>query len=144
MAQYLCPNCGDGGELATIEKIYAHAHLNKVTEEEGLDQTGETDVDWDSSETVGIYCGSCGWDRFTLDGEHITAHLQLEETEEEEEEEEPAHELLYEDDEDEPVNTVDDEHLIQCCPMCGSEEDWEYVEVTDVAKCDCGAEFKAA
>lgn len=60
----VCPNCASS-ELATIEQLTGYAGVQITTNERGnilRDWDGETEVDWDASQTVGIMCRACGWE----------------------------------------------------------------------------------
>lgn len=56
-----CPKCGDAEELGTIERLHGVAGCSQITAEDGPDWAGRTDLDWDSSKTVGVAC-RCGWE----------------------------------------------------------------------------------
>jgi hypothetical protein len=62
-----CPQCG-GADLATIERLTAtcQGHATLTIEADGelrpeFHPGGWTDVNWDSSTTVGLECRSCQW-----------------------------------------------------------------------------------
>lgn len=62
----LCPNCGRGTNLGTIEKITGIALLNRVERQSDGETVSEFDdetkMDWDSSVTVGVTCRDCWWE----------------------------------------------------------------------------------
>jgi hypothetical protein len=74
----VCPECGDDGNLATIERLYGDALVNSVylfaDGSPDVDFFGETKMCWDSSITVGVRCRGCYWD---YEGEDW--HQQLDE-----------------------------------------------------------------
>lgn len=62
-----CPLCGNE-RLDTIERITGYASTSGITrleadggQEVDIAWAGDTDVDWNSSTTVGVRCGSCDW-----------------------------------------------------------------------------------
>ena len=60
--ELVCPKCGTT-ELATTEKLLGRAGASMYRLPNGeleIDHDGYTNVNWDSSETVGIECCSCG------------------------------------------------------------------------------------
>jgi hypothetical protein len=54
----VCPACGEGDGLATVEELVGTAHVTFYGDD--LVWDGWTDVDWNSSTTVGLCC-DCGW-----------------------------------------------------------------------------------
>lgn len=60
MSALACPTCGETESLATTERLYGAALCNEITAE-GPEYEGYTEMDWDSSTTVGVECGGCGW-----------------------------------------------------------------------------------
>ena len=60
-----CPECGDT-YLATIEKLTGYSILTEVTADD-LTYEGTTEMDWDSTTTVGVRCMACWW---TANGTH--------------------------------------------------------------------------
>lgn len=63
MAALTCPACGVAN-LGTIEQVkgVAQATIDIVDGKIELDHGGHTDMDWDSSTTIGVSCRECGWD----------------------------------------------------------------------------------
>jgi rubredoxin len=68
-----CPACGSD-RLETIEQLYGHArgaatlHVDpdgRLTTD--FEHYGDTDVDWNSSTTVGIRCSACAWSYLSAD-----------------------------------------------------------------------------
>lgn len=55
-----CPSCGST-ELGTIERLYGVADFAAINTDGYPEWTGRTEVDWDSSTTVGATCGNCHW-----------------------------------------------------------------------------------
>lgn len=66
-----CPQCGST-ELATIEQLEGTAACT-ISESGDIDWEGRTDVNWDSSTTIGVECRGCGWED---QGESLTANLK--------------------------------------------------------------------
>lgn len=69
-----CPDCGETGELATIEQLVGTARCVVSRGEDGrieLDHEGYTEVCWDSSETIGIECQDCGFEYQGADWEAL-------------------------------------------------------------------------
>jgi hypothetical protein len=95
-----------------------------------VEHTGDTDIDWDSSETIGGICRACGW---SWVGDNWWTRLDIA-TEEE-------HDAEDEEPEGSAIDEEVDEH---CCPHCYSPDDWEYVGLSRLAKCPCGATWTAA
>lgn len=53
-----CPRCGQASGLATIEEMTGTARATFY--EDDIVWDGWTDVDWGSSNTIGVAC-HCGW-----------------------------------------------------------------------------------
>lgn len=53
-----CPSCGQADGLATVEELIGTARATFY--EDDVVWGGWTEVDWDSSDTVGAVC-DCGW-----------------------------------------------------------------------------------
>lgn len=70
-----CPECGDTQSLATIETLEGAAACQIVRDdgEVCVSHDGETDVDWDSSVTLGISCQACGYEYRGDDWEQVLA-----------------------------------------------------------------------
>jgi hypothetical protein len=60
-----CPKCDNADSLATIEAITGTANADRIAREQGgsvdIRWQGRTEVDWDSSTTVGVMCMGCTW-----------------------------------------------------------------------------------
>ena len=56
-----CPQCHRDDQLGTIERLDGVAECAEITAE-GPEFTGETEVIYDTSETVGVQCQACYWD----------------------------------------------------------------------------------
>lgn len=58
-----CPGCGVDDQWSTMERLVGNAAATITVDGDDLDigHHGETDVNWDSSETFGIQCTACGW-----------------------------------------------------------------------------------
>lgn len=56
-----CPNCKKPDLLATIEELEGFAECTKITSD-GPEWNGSTEVIYDSSTTVGVYCQECDWE----------------------------------------------------------------------------------
>lgn len=74
----VCPTCGHGHSMSTLEQLSATSPLEYVHAADGDDDTpdyefaGSSDIDWDSSLTVGCTCGHCG---YTYHGEDWVTKL---------------------------------------------------------------------
>jgi hypothetical protein len=59
-----CPTCREA-RLSTIERIDGLASISTITQDASgeieYDFTGDTEVLWDTSTTVGVQCRSCDW-----------------------------------------------------------------------------------
>ncbi|MGD0452848.1 MAG: hypothetical protein ABSB69_04565 [Solirubrobacteraceae bacterium] len=61
----VCPRCNLSNSLATIETLIGYAQIEDIyvgPEGPVIDFNGYTDMDWGSSETVGIRCKKCDWE----------------------------------------------------------------------------------
>lgn len=58
-----CPKCGSIESLGTVERIYGVAACYGISLD-GPRHAGWTDVDWNSSTTIGVCCRSCFWESF--------------------------------------------------------------------------------
>ncbi len=56
-----CPQCHQSDRLATVEKVEALAECSEINID-GPEFTGDTEVFFDTSETVGVHCRSCDWE----------------------------------------------------------------------------------
>lgn len=56
-----CPQCKEYDALQTIERIMGYASAEFFSDST-IDWEGHTEMDWDSSKTIGIYCKHCGWE----------------------------------------------------------------------------------
>lgn len=59
-----CPECGDAESLATLETLEATAAC-RISRDAGgvhIEHDADTDVNWDSSTTIGITCLACGYE----------------------------------------------------------------------------------
>lgn len=59
-----CPECGSD-DLATIEVVEGTCDSDFVITKDGerVDfGQGETDLDWDTSTTIGVTCNGCDWE----------------------------------------------------------------------------------
>lgn len=67
MTTMACPHCHAVTHLGTIEKVTGIAEATRIQRgEDGTvwaDYTGSTEMDWDSSTTVGGNCSLCGWEQ---------------------------------------------------------------------------------
>lgn len=70
--QLACPDCATADDLQTIETLYGFAHTTRIGADGSIDYAGWTEVDWDSSQSVGAYCGNCGW---SYESDDWLAHL---------------------------------------------------------------------
>ena len=70
--QLACPTCATTDDLQTIESLYGHASTTRIEADRTIDFTGWTEIDWDSSQTVGAFCKNCGWSH---EGDDWLGHL---------------------------------------------------------------------
>jgi hypothetical protein len=56
-----CPNCDNSRSFSTIEKIVATSPVEYITIDGRIEWFGDTS--WDDSETIGIVCVACGWEK---------------------------------------------------------------------------------
>lgn len=97
IAPLVCPNCHVGDRLATLEKIEALAdggagvrftpaagfgRTARVDERRVFDHDGLTDVLYDTSESIGIYCRNCDWQSQASDVNEALDELEVEDDEE--------------------------------------------------------------
>ena len=71
-----CPKCYDPSGLATVERIIGHAPITARLDAAGamqLDSAHRTELDWDSTTTVGVSCRYCLW---TYEGVDWPSQLQ--------------------------------------------------------------------
>jgi hypothetical protein len=64
-----CPECGQSDGLATVERLFGTCDGEFTLGKDGFvvfTGGGYTDVNWDSTESVGVICRNCGWE---FDGE---------------------------------------------------------------------------
>lgn len=57
-----CPSCRSVESLQTIEKLEALSNVSRITFDGEIDFAGDTEVLWDSSTTVGVFCQNCNWE----------------------------------------------------------------------------------
>lgn len=62
-----CPGCGETDGLSTVELLRGYAGCSFFRLDDGSLQTafgGYTDINWDTTRTVGLECARCGhqWD----------------------------------------------------------------------------------
>jgi hypothetical protein len=73
----VCPKCGSGDDLATLERTPGSALINGIRIEDAhgteprpvIDWFGETKMWWDGQEPYGIECRACEWSWFLGDDE---------------------------------------------------------------------------
>lgn len=59
-----CPDCGSDAELGTAEVLTGWAPVCVFEDDDGtrqIEHAGDTEVHWDSSDSVGLHCRNCGW-----------------------------------------------------------------------------------
>jgi hypothetical protein len=57
-----CPRCKSDDSFKTIEKLEAFAICDSIKENGAIDYTGESEMLYDSSVTIGVYCYHCDWE----------------------------------------------------------------------------------
>ncbi len=63
----ICPTCFSGDSLATIERLQGLCDFNGFDADLTPNFGGQTDVDWDSTESIGVQCRSCDWQHVSDD-----------------------------------------------------------------------------
>lgn len=61
---FVCPGCGND-TLSTIEELIGYAEIKVYRSEKGnvfKNWEGSTEVDWDTSHSIGIACRTCEWE----------------------------------------------------------------------------------
>jgi hypothetical protein len=68
-----CPKCESADDFETVEELIGHAEVTGIYRDAETrpspDFAGETEILWDTSETVGLRCDACGWEALCADGD---------------------------------------------------------------------------
>lgn len=60
MSVLTCPNCGETEAWATVERLHGRCDIvGPVTDLNDLNWGGYTDMWWDDSVSIGLYCTNC-------------------------------------------------------------------------------------
>lgn len=72
MSKLICRFCGADDSFSSIERITGYAKINSIESDPDpalkpeIDYEGWTEIDWDSSTTVGWCCENCNTEKDSL------------------------------------------------------------------------------